>query len=254
MELGELVDHFRVVYLDDVSNQIEGQPDEMFGVESIVRLFQAAQDELARRSWCIIDDERGSVCTIDLDNDTANDNADYTDEQLVPYSAKIVRVLRVRFSDTSVPLMISGFGYAEPRAYPPQSSMQPWDVNSQMTLDSGRPVAVMLDADSTYLKFDRPLDDDTAALNLKLRVARKAITALTPDDMDASPEVPEDYHLALCDYVGKELLKGPNLEADAMRLRGVYTKDWEMNVVHAKREVRRRLQGKVGWRFGGWAR
>jgi len=253
MELGELIDHFRTVYLDDVSNQVDGQPDELFGHESIVRLFQAGQDEFARKTWCIVDDEQAAICTINLDLDATNNNANYTGEQLVPYSPKIIKVIRARFSDSDVPIALTGFGYSELRWFPTAGNLRPFDVNVVSSLTSGRPASIFFDSDSVRMKFDRPLDASTSALDLIMRVVRKPITALTSDDLEASPEIPEDYHLALCEFVGKELLKGPNIDADGRQLRANYAQNWQARIVEGKREMRRRMQGPIGWRFGAWA-
>lgn len=252
MELGELIDHFRTVHLDDISQQVDGQPDEMFGVESIVRLFNNGQDEFARKTWCLLDDETNTLSTINLDADAANGGANYTGQKLVRYSTRIVRILRARFSDSDVPLAITGYGYSEPTAAH-RFSMEPFDVNVVHTLSPGRPAALFLDAQTRFLKFDRPLDAATAALDLKMRVVHMPWVKLQSDLVEASPEIPEEYHLGLCDYVGKELLKGPNLEAEGRRLRALYATDWAASITAGRREFRRKTQGPIAFKFGGWA-
>ena len=247
MQIGELIDHVRVVYLDDDSAQVEGDPDYLFGNETIVRLFNEAQRQLCRRAYVLVDNEESAIATIDLDSPI-----DYTGLRSVPYDSKIIRVMKVRFSDSDLPLLTSVAKFTDPPPYGSLPDPNYFNVNQPYTFTSGRPGKYALDSSTRYILFDRPLDADTAALDLKLRVARYPLVDLS-DDLDQEPEVPEDFHLGLCEYVAWKLFASPNIEAANTAAMRQAKQNWEEVVLEARRSTFQRMQHQPGWIFGAWA-
>lgn len=249
MRVSELREHLRSVHLDDVSNLVDGPDDSLAGADTTLRLFKAAQEDMARRTWCIVDQSTATVgspavpfCTIPLSG--------YSGLRVVPYHKFIIRVVKARFSDSEIPLRWSQSSYITPGAIDTTPQPDYFDVNAQYTYSAGRPGKYALDAATRQIEFDRPLDATTAALSLMLRVVRQPVVTLT---YDLEPEVPEEYHLDLCDFVAGKILTAPTMDAGLRRAGQEYLKQWEATIVRVRREVRRREAVPGGWVFGGWA-
>jgi len=105
----------------------------------------------------------------------------------------------------------------------------------------GKPRQYALDAGSNTLRV-YPVPDDQ--YTLYLTVARKPLRPLSLDDMDACPEIPEDYHSALGDYAAYRALQNNNAEgADMAGSAKEFLLAWEMAVKEAKRDVYRMRAG-----------
>jgi hypothetical protein len=73
------------------------------------------------------------------------------------------------------------------------------------------------------------------------------------DDPDCTPEVPEEFHLELCQFAAGSCLKNTaDIDAEMRSLGRQWVKDFEDMVEKAKRDRERLQQAAPRFRFGGW--
>lgn len=96
----------------------------------------------------------------------------------------------------------------------------------------GRPSAYTTDAAVKTLRVMPTPDDD---YEMYLTVAHKPLNELqSPGD---EPEIPEEYHLFLCDYVAYMALRNNDPEQSQMAAADMFREQWDENVREAKREL-----------------
>lgn len=96
----------------------------------------------------------------------------------------------------------------------------------------GKPRMYTLDAKVSSIRFG-PTPD--AVYDIDLVVARKPLKPLA-DEYD-EPEIPEEYHLALCDYVAYKALRNNDTEASNTTAAENFRADWEKTLTEVKRDV-----------------
>lgn len=96
----------------------------------------------------------------------------------------------------------------------------------------GKPRMYTLDASMQSIRFG-PMPDD--AYEFQLTVARKPLQPLATKYDE--PEIPEEYHLALCDYVAYKALRNNDTEASNTTAAENFRIDWEKWLVEAKRSA-----------------
>lgn len=242
MKLSELISHVAKNVLDDRTAMLNGSPDSLWSNEVLARYFRRAEDEFARRTHCIEDDETAACCEITL----------VAEQNRYALHASVLRVLSVTPADTEIDL--ARFDYDSMR---PRFDVTPghFDVNLTYTDSPGRPLWFSTDRATKILQI-RPAPraaDVTDIVTLNLRVARRPITALTSENLDAEPEIPEEYHLDLCDYVAYRALMQPNVDNDAKREARNFKAEFEASIRKAKADRLVAQAAPPQWRFGGWA-
>lgn len=95
-----------------------------------------------------------------------------------------------------------------------------------------KPRMYTLDAKVSSIRFG-PTPD--AAYDIDLVVARKPLQAMV--DKYDEPEIPEEYHLALCDYVAYKALRNNDTEASNTTAAENFRADWEKTLTEVKRDV-----------------
>jgi hypothetical protein len=242
VKLSELLDHATQV-LDDRAALIDGASDSLWSDEVLCRYFRRAEEIFCEKAWVLKDSTTASCCSVTL----VAGQKDYT------LHASILRVLAVRPNDSDIDLVRAGYDTIRPRftAYPSEF----WDVNVQYTDSPGRPIWYTTDVANRILRI-RPTpraEDVTSIGTLKLIVARLPITPLSVDTPDSSPEIPEQYHLDLVDYVAGKALMHPNLDSGARREGNDMMRTFYASV-RAARASRTETEAAPGlWLFGGWA-
>ena len=102
----------------------------------------------------------------------------------------------------------------------------------------GKPQLYTLDAAHKTLRLN-PTPDGVYTLDLL--VARKPLAAMV--DPTDSPEIEEDYHLALCEWVAYRALRKHDADALSAPAADSYRAEWEMKLRDAKRDVFRLRSG-----------
>lgn len=242
MKLSELLDHVAASVLDDRTSMLNGAPDELWSDEVLARFFRRAEDIFATRTQCIKDDTTAACCEITL----------VAEQAKYDLHSSVIQVLSVTPADTSVDLQKFDYNSMRPRF---DTSPGYFDINTSYVDTPGRPLWYATDAESQVLKV-RPApraQDVTDIGTLNLRVARRPLTPLSHETPDAEPEIPERYHLDLCDYVAFRALSLPNVDSDGKREAKSFYAVWEASLRAARGERLTAEAAPVRWGFGGWA-
>lgn len=188
-------------------------PDEL-----LILYFNDAQDQFARRTHCLSDSESDFTFI-----ETEAGVASYALDPRVIFVAEIVDETGHPVRDRSRRQIVRRFG-------------------------EGRPVAFTTDASVKTLRL-HPTPDKAYVLDLL--VARRPLNKLV-DETD-EPEIPEQHHLDLCDWVVYRCLRNNDPETVAMAVTpDVFRADWEMKVRDAKHDVYRLRSGDNPTARGNW--
>jgi hypothetical protein len=242
VELSELLDHVGHV-LDDRSAMLNGSPDSLWSDEVLVRYFRKAEEIFCRKAWVLRDSTTAACCTITL----VAGQKDYN------LHASVLRVLSVTPADSDIDLVRVNYDTLRPR-FDAQPSDH-WDVNLQYTDTPGRPVWYATDIANRVLRVrPTPRAQDVADIGtLRLRVARMPLVALTAEDVDNEPEIPEEYHLDLVDYVAGMALSHANVDNDGKRDAKGFLGQFFSSVRSARGDLQEAHGAPAQFRFGGWA-
>lgn len=186
---------------------------------ALTRYLNEAQDQFARRTHWLVDEE--SSFTV-LETEVG--------EQVYSLDPRVVFLYAV-YNDEGRALRDG------PRR---QMSNQP---------GAAKPTAFTCDAATGKLRL-YPAPD--AVYTLYLRVARTPLQPLV-NDADA-PEIPEEYHLALCDWVAYRALRNNDVETIQMAPADAFRASWELSVRDAKREVVRMSAGRSARVLTNWTK
>lgn len=205
MDLETILDHLSTHVLDDSAQLVNGPPDSLWPDELLVRYLNDGQNIFCRKAWPIVDDSSPQCCQITLESGN----------NLYPIHKSVMRVLSVTPADTQIPLIQIDFGLIAPKpfiaSFPDYYQLPPLPFIDQ----PGRPGWYTLD-DATRVLRLRPTPDDDAMANivtLNLRVARLPLVPLDVALPQNEPEIPEEYHLDLCDYAAGRALSQANVDS-----------------------------------------
>lgn len=237
MNLTELLDVTARDYLDDRTVLVEGDSDELWSDEFLVRQFNQAQRILARRAWCIIETGVSPAGVITLITGQAVYNLDKS----------VLRVYYAIPSDRTTPLYRTSDAALRGLQFPADA---PFDLNSTAE-ETGRPVAIATDAGTRQLRvFRTPTATETAAgLALNLKIARLPRTWLTLENMEGCPEVPEDYHDLLCKYAAGRALTLPNVDGQQRTIGRDLLSEFNDEVKEARQDRQRAEMEPARWGF-----
>lgn len=198
MTLGELMDYTRQHVLRDNANP-KLWPDDL-----LILYFNEAQDQFARRTHCLSDAESDFTFV-----ETEDGVSTYTMDPRVVFVAEVIH------QDTGIPVRDRSRRQVARR------------------FGAGRPVAYTMDAGMQKLRL-HPTPD--GAYVLDLLVARRPLNKLV-NETDV-PEIPEQHHMDLCDWVVYRCLRNNDPETSTMTATPeAYRAEWDMKVRDAKREV-----------------
>lgn len=110
---------------------------------------------------------------------------------------------------------------------------------SNLATATGTPTVFVNDQSSRTIRF-YPVPD--AVITIKLRVARLPSVAI---GLYAAPEIPEEYHLDLGEYVAWRCLQSNDADGEALGAADRHRKDWLQRVADAKREYYRARMGNT---------
>lgn len=108
---------------------------------------------------------------------------------------------------------------------------------SNLTTASGTPTVFACDQSARTIRF-YPVPD--AIITINLRVAR---LPLTPIGAYSSPEIPEEYHMDLAEYVAWRCQQSNDADGESLGAADRHKKDWLLRVADAKREYYRARMG-----------
>lgn len=229
MQLKELLEHASAEVLQDRAALVSGPAKRVWSDAVLVRYFNEAEQRFARGTYCLID-STSAFCTITLVAGTTEYALD----------SSILQVLNARMSDNTIDMKrvthesLDAAIYAGAVASP----SYPW----VWSLDEG-----------TRLLRIYPTPDATAAANtLKIRVIRRPTSALSLSALTAEPQIPAEYHLALCDWVYYRALSHQDVDGSARKEAMAFRAEFTQAVKEARAEMKRLYQPPGSLCFGGW--
>lgn len=246
MTLQDLLDELAKGMLRDRSDLMSGPADYMWSDETLVGYINEAESLLARKGLVIRDASTPAVVEFTLQTGITQ----YTlhPSVVAVISAKIV-------GDTGD---LSRSGHSAFSSYQTPDTLY-FDPNDLGTLTPGKPLAFSTDeqldiaSGKSGLVSMRMYPEPTADYHntvVQLRVVRKPINTLSVDDLNASPEVPEDYHLGLLDWAAYRALRNIDSDVGAVDKANAYKTEFNEMVMQARRDSLRKLFTPLQWGFG----
>ena len=256
MILGDLLDELRHNLLRDRSDQISGVTDQLWSDTTLVRYINEAQDRFAKRTECLRDATTPDTCRLTL----------VVGQQIYNLHPKILGVISARYMGNLTRPMdgadLARAGHANLDTYKSVDGRY-FDTSYITTLQPGKVVAFTTDegmvADG-YNALNTPVFRTFPAVGagydgtIALRVVRFPLNPLLVGNLNAQPEIPEQYHLNMLDWAGYLALRGPDLDVaggDAPARARELATSFEGHVNDAKRELRRRMFTPAAFSFGG---
>lgn len=191
MLTNELLEHISTGILRDRASNFEGSDGELWPDATLLVYLNEAENMFARRTYCIFDNSTAAVCNITL----ANGVKEYA------LHKSIIKVFNVALSDSVT--FLNNMAFKHLNVY-----------QRERAAAQGRPEAWWNDTRSKFISFG-PIPNATyAGLVATLGVARLPITPMIISDTSA-PEIPEQYHLDLCDWVVYRCLMHQEIDGEA---------------------------------------
>ncbi len=276
MTLDDLLTELRENVLHDRSSQIDGDSDKLWSDTTLIRYLDEAQRRFARKTCCIVDKKSPF---------TRIQTVAFQDEYTLDPS--IIAVKSMRFMGNVqwvggllVPgLVTNGVFAANPQLLavapdvadlgrgghstfdqyptPGQAFFNPRGLSEQLP---GKPMAF-----STDEEFDADASGSSGVISLRLyprpsqafagctvqmRVIRLPVKPLTPVNLDAVPEIPEDYHLCLVDYAASRALAIVDHDLADPQRAAEFAQKFAAEVEEAREEAQRKAFVPMAWGFG----
>lgn len=246
MNLTELVAELRDNILNDRSDSIGGDPDQLWTDTTLVRYINEAQRRFAKRSFCIRDNSTPDVVNVTL--------AEGVNEYVLHPS--ILHVISARLSDRDTDLVRIGHvvlgSFTNPNtiAYTPALEEVPDNMPQAYMTDE----TLGEDDDGTIAAvsmkvWPTPREEDAGTI-IKLRVVRMPLDDLTTANMSAIPEIPRDHHMEMLDWAAHLALRIVDHDAGNVKRSAEFAASFESHVQEAKKLILRKLFVPGSWGFG----
>lgn len=252
MILQELLSELRRNILYDRSDRVDGDEDQLWDDETLVRYIDEAQRKLAREGLVIRDGSNADVTQVTL----------ATGQHTYPLHEAVVAVVSARYDTETQDLRRVGHWFLAGSQMPDTNY---FDVNQATLLTPGKPFAFATDEGVGVNDFDssgviqlRVYPTPTSTENGKkiyLRVMRMPIERLSKSRLKASPEVPEEHHLEMLDWAAYLALRVQDQDAGNRSAARDFEERFLATVRKAQRIQMRKLFNPQGWGFGrgGWS-
>ncbi|MDD3885166.1 MAG: hypothetical protein PHW66_09605 [Gallionella sp.] len=248
MTLDDMLTYTASELLDDRTELVTGDNDDLWSDSYLVRQFNEAQKILCRRAWVIV--EYGSIPAGSITLRTGVSVYPLHKSVLRVYdgtpttqTAPLGRTEDINLRDTSVvtPYPADAFNAVE--------LGQAASLAGGLATLSGAPLAFASDAASRTLRVFPPPTSTQNGVKVYMKVARLPIKELSLDDMDAEPEVPAEFHLQICEYAAGKALTLPNVDADQKPEGRRLLAAFDQVVKEARQERQRAEASAYRWNF-----
>lgn len=209
----ELLTYIRADVLHDTSTP------RLWSDELFLRLLNEGERLFARRTYALQDDS-SAFTTIDLEEGVFNYAID----------PKVVHVYSAYLDGYSKDLTNYTHRF----------------IPSLLSTSEGAPVVFTLDEAAKTLRV-YPVPDK--AYTLRLRIARLPLADITEN---TSPEIPEQYHIDLAEFVAMRCLRNAEVDGSNLGSAEVFEKSWAMRLNEAKREYYRLRTGPNATARNNW--
>lgn len=232
MNLRDLLTELRKNVLRDISTAVDGRVSDgaLWDDDSLILYIRDAEEKFATGTLCLRDSISTEVSRVQL----IAGEADYKlDKRVIAvYSAQLDR--RVNLGRTTYSTRYGSV----PNITPTAASYE-----SQTT---GEPRLFYTDKDSGYVGFHPAPSADNAGLEVRLQVARLPLNPLTRNDLNAEPEIPQEYHLDLLEWATWRALRNHDADIDGdpaniqivMARASQHKKRFEDAVAECKRKIK----------------
>ena len=225
MIVEELLDHTRKEYLDDFTELLEGDDDRLWSDEVLCRHFNEGSRILCRRAWLLIETGVAPAGVISL----------VEGKTVYSLHKSVLRVYKATPADTEFRLGRVSEEALDTRL--PADPETPFDINTPDTTTPGYPRAIATDAGTRRLRVYPAPSADEAGLKLNLKIARLPLRLLSVDDIQAHPELDEQWHESLCKYAAGKCLTSPKSgDVDARTQGREWLKEFYDDVKLARQE------------------
>lgn len=251
MKLKDLLEELRSNILNDRSSRVSGSSDYLWTDTTLIRYINEAQRRFATRSLVIRDATTPEVTRLTLEAGVDT----YT---LHP---AVIAVISAKLPGERRDLARAGHSIFAVTGSPTTN----WDPSELMALSPGKPVAFSTDEqvaeaeDSTIsavsLRLHPAPSSDYDGTTVQLRVVRKPIDPLTPNNLNAEPEIPVDHHIEMLDWAAYLALRIVDHDAGNAKRAAEFAQAFEQHVQAARTMVMRKLFAPKPWGFGrgGWS-
>jgi hypothetical protein len=236
--------------LRDISDQVAGASDYLWGDRSLEKYINEGQNRFARQTKCLRDAVTPQVCQF-----TTVANQDFY--TLDPH---VVSILSIRMTGDTADLARAGHAdldtYRQPDTYffdPGQLSSMPPGKPVVWTTDEG----VVQDANGSYRAiqlrlYPMPIAPYDGIVG-NMRVARLPLVPLSISQPDASPEVPEEHHMDFLNWAAYLALRGVDLDVaggGAWDRAKEFRAAFDDAVSDMKKDAQSKLFKPLQWAFG----
>lgn len=237
MNYGELLSELRNNILRDKSSLVAGTSDQLWSDETLLNYINQATTIMARRTMCLRDNTTPAITQIAL-------KLGVTEYQL---DKRVLGVYSVRFDQDSFDL--GRIGHFQLNTYMPPDTLW-FDINVAATLAPGRPQYISTDENIQSLRVYPAPDADNVGKKMFMRVARLQKDAPSMNNLDASPEFFEEYHMYLLEWAAYRALANHEVDGEDQGRADKHKKNFEDHIFQVKEEVRRRAFAPMNFQFG----
>lgn len=252
MNLRDLLSELRNNILNDRSDSVSGDPDQLWTDATLVRYINEAQRRFATRGLVIRDNTTAEVVNVTL-------VAGVTEYTLHP---AVIAVVSAKKSGETKDLVRTGHSVLNAYTTP---STDNWDLSLLATMPPGPPLAYTTDEtlaedddgtiSAVVLRIYPQPDAAAAGTVIKLRVIRRPLENLVVGNLSAVPEIPVDHHIEMLDWAAYLALRIVDQDAGNMPRAEKFAASFEAHVQNARKLVLKKMFVPQGWGFGrgGWS-
>lgn len=231
MNLRELLDETRRNILRDISTAVTRQnDDELWSDDALVLYIRDAEEKFAAGTLCLRDSRTAATCDITL---VAGESEYALDRRVIACYAAIYDG-NISLGRTSHATRFGARGDITPKS----AVREPQGV--------GEPRLFYTDRDTGYIGFYPSPGADQAGGIVRLQVARRPLVPLSTANMNAEPEIPEEYHLDLLEWAVWRALRNHDADIDGdpsnisvvMARANMHKKRFEDAMAECKRKIK----------------
>lgn len=245
MNLGEQLQELRNNVLRDRSDIIAGDTDSLWSDETLLRYIKDAERRFARHTMLLRDSTTPEVVQIKLKTGVVT----------YPTHKSVISVLSARYDTNQQDIQRSGHAILSGAGAP---EFLTFDPTSPYTVSPGAPLAYYTDETLVFARqgavavsvYPAPSATENNK-TLHLRVIRLPTTDYDISCLDRESEIPEDYQLDVLEWAAHRAQRGFDADAGAPTSADAHKKAFDEAVEKAIREMKRKMFGNTGLRYGG---
>lgn len=237
MTLTDLLDELRKNILRDASTIVSGTSDPLWDDETLVRYINEAYYRFCRRSLSLVDR------TSPLTEIVLVEGVD-----VYALDASVLAVISARLAGSPTDLARTGHGVLD-TPYRTDDSLY-FDINLLAALPPGKPLAFATDEEDASFRVYPAPNADYAGQLINLRLIRMPTERFSLEDLDAEPEIREEWQLGMLDWAAYKALFSHDVDGESLPRAEKRKAAFNELVEEAKNESKRRRFASTAWGFG----